>query len=54
MLSLNLPECALREWQRKDGLVLMSETIEGLGNKFSKWKESFESKSLKVKPDKEK
>ena len=26
----------------------MSETIEGLSNKFLKWKESFESKGLKV------
>ena len=28
--------------------VLMSETIEGIKNKFIKWKESFESKDLKV------
>ena len=28
--------------------VLMSETIKGLSNKFSKWKEAFESKDLKV------
>ena len=32
-----------------DDLVLMSETIEGLRNKFLKWKEAFESKCLKVK-----
>ena len=31
-----------------DDLVLMSETIEGLKNKFLKWKEAFESKGLKV------
>ena len=31
-----------------DDLVLMSETIEGLRNKFLKWKEAFESKGLKV------
>ena len=31
-----------------DDLVLMSETIEGLRNKFIKWKEAFESKCLKV------
>ena len=28
--------------------VMMSETIEGLWIKFSKWKESFESMDLKV------
>ena len=28
--------------------MLMSETIEGLRDKFLKWKEAFESKSLKV------
>ena len=31
-----------------DYLVLISETIEGLRNKLIKWKESFESKGLKV------
>ena len=31
-----------------DYVVLMTETIEGLKNKFLKWKEAFESKSLKV------
>ena len=31
-------------------LVMMSETIEGLRNKFSKWKEYYESKGLKAKP----
>ena len=29
-------------------LVLMSETIEGLRNKFLTWKEAFESEGLKV------
>ena len=28
--------------------MLMTETIEGLRNKFIKWKEAFESKVLKV------
>ena len=28
--------------------MLMIETIEGLRNKFLKWKEAFESKGLKV------
>ena len=31
-----------------DDLVLMSETMEGLREKFWKWKETFESKGLKV------
>ena len=31
-----------------DDLVLMSETMEGLREKFWKWKEEFESKGLKV------
>ena len=31
-----------------DDLVLMSKTIEGLGNKFLKWKEAYYSKCLKV------
>ena len=48
MLSLNLPECALSELLYADDLVLMSETIEGLGNKFLKWKKAFERKGLKV------
>ena len=48
MLSLNLPEGALSELLYADGLVLMSETIEGLRNTLLKWKEAFESKGLKV------
>ena len=31
-----------------DDLVLLSESMEGLRDKFSKWKEAFESKGLKV------
>ena len=31
-----------------DDLVLTNETMEGLREKFSKWKEAFESKGLKV------
>ena len=42
MLSLNLPEGALSELMYADDLVLMIETIEGLRNKFLKWKEVFE------------
>ena len=41
-------EGALSEWLYADDLVLMSETIEGLRNKFLKWKEAFESMGLKV------
>ena len=48
MLSLNLPEGARSELLYADDTVLMSETIEGLRDKFLKWKEAFESKGLKV------
>ena len=41
-------EGAQSELLYADGLILMSEPIEGLGNKFLKWKEAFESKGLKV------
>ena len=41
-------EHAQSELLYADDLVLMSETIEGLRNKFIKWKETFESKGLKV------
>ena len=47
-MLLNLPEGALSEMLYADDLVLMNETIEGLGNNFLKWKEAFESKGLKV------
>ena len=42
MLSLNLPEGALSELLYAYDIVLMSETIEGLRNKFLKWVEAFE------------
>ena len=38
----------LSEMLHADDLVLMSETMEGLREKFWKWKEAFESKGLKV------
>ena len=41
-------EVALRELLHADDLVLMCETIEGLRDKFLKWKEAFESKGLKA------
>ena len=37
-------EGVLSELLYADDLVLMSETIKGLRNKFLKWKEAFESK----------
>ena len=48
MLSLNLKEVALSELLYADDLVLMREKIDGLKNKFIKWKEAFVSKGLKV------
>ena len=41
-------EVALSVLLYADDLVLASETIEGLWNKFLKWKEAFVSKGLKV------
>ena len=41
-------EGALSELLYADDLVLMSEIIEGLRNKFFKWMEVFESKGLKA------
>ena len=46
MLSLFLPECELCELLYADDLVLLSEIIEGLRDKFSKLK-VFERKGLK-------
>ena len=48
MLSLELSEGGLSELLYVDILVLMSETIEGLRNKFLEWKEAFESKGMKA------
>ena len=41
-------ECSLSELLYAGDLVLVIETIEGLMNKFLKWKEAFGSKGLKV------
>ena len=41
-------EGALSEFLYPDDLVVMSEIIKGLSNRFLKWKEAFESKGLKV------
>ena len=54
MLSLNWPKGATSDLLNADGLVLMSEKIKGLRNKFLKWKEAFESKDLKVNHEKSK
>ena len=48
MLSLAWPWGVLNELLCADELVLMSETIKALSNKFLKWKEAFESTGLKV------
>ena len=48
MLSLILTEGELSELLYAVDLVLMSESIEGLGDKFLNWKEAFDSKGLKV------
>ena len=47
-------EGALSELLYADDLVLMSETIKGLRNKFLKWKEAFERKGFKVNLEKTK
>ena len=41
-------EVALSELLYADDLVIMSETTEGVINKFLRWNEVFESKGLKV------
>ena len=41
-------EGALSELLYADDLVLMSETIQGLRDKFLKWKEAFDNKNVKV------
>ena len=44
----NAKEGLMNEILYADHLVLMSESIENLKEKFLKWKEAFESKGLKV------
>ena len=48
MLLQNLQEGALSELLYADDIVLMSETIMGLTDRFLKWKEALERKGLKV------
>ena len=47
-------EGALSELLYADDIVLMSETINGLRDKYIKWKEAFERKGLKVNLEKTK
>ena len=46
MLSQNWPEAVISELLYADDLVLMREAIEGLGNKFRKWREAVDNKGL--------
>ena len=48
MATENVRNGFMSEMLYADDLVLISETIEGLREKFWKWKEAFESKGLKV------
>mgnify|MGYP001794951142 CR=1 FL=1 len=49
VITENVRNGLMGEMLYADDLVLMSETMEGLREKFWKWKEAFESKGLKVK-----
>ena len=46
-IVVNVVTESVSEIEYADDLVLMSETIEGLREKFWKWKEAFESKKVK-------
>ena len=48
VISENAREGLMNEILYVNGLVLMSENIENLKEKFLKWKETFESKGFKV------
>ena len=48
MITALAREGVLSELLYADDLVLVSESIKALRNKFLKWKEAFESKCLKV------
>ena len=48
VVTENVRNGLMSEMLYADDLVLMSETMEGLMEKFWKWKEAFESKGLKV------
>ena len=48
VISESVTNGLMNEMLYVDDLVLTSETMEGLREKFRKWKEAFESKGLKV------
>ena len=48
VVTKNVRNGLMSEMLYTDNLVLMSEALEGLREKFWKWKEAFESKGLKV------
>ena len=48
LVTENVRNGLMREMLYMDNLALTSETMEGLREKFWKWKEAFESKGLKV------
>ena len=48
VISENAREGLMNEILHADDLVLMSESMENLKEKFLKWKEAFEGKGLKV------
>ena len=48
VITENVREGLMKEILYADGLVLISETIEELREKFRKWKEAFESKGMNV------
>ena len=48
MVTENVRNGLMSEMLYTDDLVLMSETMEGPRERFWKWKETFESKGLKV------
>ena len=48
VISENAREGLMNEILYVDDLILMSESMENLKEKFLKWKEAFESKGLKV------
>ena len=54
VISENAREGFMNEILHADDLVLMSESIENLKEKFLKWKEVFESNAMKVNLEKTK
>ena len=48
MVTKSMRKGLMSEMLYRDDLVMTSETMEGLREKFWKWKEAFDSKALKV------